>query len=175
MKTSPNTFLTRPLRLMALTALVAISAVTLQTAQAAPAGHGGHGGQGWSMGSPRHLERMLDSVDATAEQRTQIQQIMTAARDELRGQREQAKSLRAQGMTLFSQPTVDARAAETLRAQLQAQQDVASKRMMQAMLDVSRVLSPEQRRQIAERMQQRQAKMQRHQAERQQGPGATGR
>ncbi len=169
MKTALNTFLTQPLRVLALTSLLAFGAAGLQTAQAAPGGHGGHGG-GYSMGSPRHMERMLDSVNATAEQRAQIQQIMTAAREELRGQRVQTRTLREQGMALFSQPTVDARAAEALRVQLQAQQEVASKRMLQAMLDVSRVLSPEQRQQIAERMQQRKARM-----ERQSGAGATGR
>ena len=164
--TSLKTLLTQPARLLALTALVAISAGVLQTANAAPGGHGDHGGLGWSMGSPRHMDRMFDSINATPEQRTQIQQILGAAREELKGQREQGKTLRDQSAALFAQPTVDARAAEALRVQIQAQQDQASKRMLQAMLDVSRVLTPEQRKQMAERMQQRRSMMERHRGER---------
>jgi protein CpxP len=49
-----------------------------------------------------------------------------------------------------------------------AQHDAASKRMLQAMLDVSRVLTPEQRAKLAERMQQRREMMQRHDKERRQ-------
>jgi protein CpxP len=41
-----------------------------------------------------------------------------------------------------------------------AQHDQASKRVMQAMLDVSRVLTPSQRAKIGERMHERQAIMQ---------------
>jgi Spy/CpxP family protein refolding chaperone len=45
--------------------------------------------------------------------------------------------------------------------------------MMQAMLDVSRVLTPEQRKQLAERMQQRRSMMERHMNERRALDGAT--
>jgi Spy/CpxP family protein refolding chaperone len=43
--------------------------------------------------------------------------------------------------------------------------------MLQAMLDVSRVLTPEQRKQLAERMQQRRTMMERHRGERLQNEG----
>ena len=46
------------------------------------------------------------------------------------------------------------------------QHDQASRRMMQAMLEVSRVLTPEQRKLLAERMAQRGEMMQRHMQER---------
>ena len=69
-------------------------------------------------------------------------------------------------MALFAQPTVDARAVETLRQQQMAQHDAASKRMAQLMIDVSRVLTPEQRKALAERMAQRRALMERHRGER---------
>ena len=44
--------------------------------------------------------------------------------------------------------------------------------MMQAMLDVSRVLTPEQRKQMADRMAQRRDMMRRHMQERQSIEGA---
>ena len=67
---------------------------------------------------------------------------------------------------MFAQPNVDARALETLRQQMVAQHDQASKRKLQVMLDVSRVLTPEQRKTMAERLDKRQAMMQRHRSER---------
>jgi Spy/CpxP family protein refolding chaperone len=98
---------------------------------------------------------MLDSVQATPEQRAQLQQIFSAARADLKAQHEQGRALREQARALWTQPTVDARQAETLRQQLQAQQDEASKRRMQAMLEASRVLTPAQRQQLAQRAAER--------------------
>jgi Spy/CpxP family protein refolding chaperone len=49
-----------------------------------------------------------------------------------------------------------------------ARHDSASKRMTQLMLDVSRVLTPQQRQKLAERMAQRRDLMERHQRERRQ-------
>ena len=62
-------------------------------------------------------------------------------------------------MQIFTAPTVDANAAEQLRQQTLAQHDQMSKRVTQAMLDVARVLTPEQRAKIGERMRDRQARM----------------
>jgi Spy/CpxP family protein refolding chaperone len=135
-----------------------------------PGGHmmmmGGSMGGGLMMGGPHQMERRLDSVNATAEQRTQIRGILQAAMGDLRGQRASRTALHDQAAAIFTAPTVDARAAETLRQQMLAQHDQASKRMLQAMLDVSRVLTPEQRKALGERMAQRQTMMQRHRAER---------
>lgn len=135
-------------------------------------GHGMMAGMGGGMGpgmhgGPQRMERMLDSVNASAEQRTQIRSIMQAAMADMKTIRQNGAGLREQSRQLFTQPTVDARAAEALRQQKMALHDQASKRMLQAMLDVSRVLTPEQRKQIAERMAQRHSMMERHRAERQ--------
>lgn len=133
--------------------------------------HGPHG-EGGFMGGPmmmgRGLDRMLDSVNASDAQRTQIKQIAQAAAADLKAQHEAGRALHEQAMTLFTQPTVDANAAEALRQQMLAQHDQASKRMLQAMLDVSRVLTPEQRQQLAQKMKQRHEMMQRHMQERRQ-------
>lgn len=172
MKTRTQTLspIRHPLRLLAATLTVALAAGLAQTASAMPHdGPGGHGGPGMGlMGGGRHVERMLDAVNATAEQRTQIQQIMKAAADDLRAQRDSGRKLHQDMQALFTQPTVDARAAETLRQQMLAQHDAASKRMLQAMLDASRVLTPEQRKTLADRMAQRRTMMERHRSERQQ-------
>ena len=100
----------------------------------------------------RMVERALDSVNATAEQRAQIKQITDRAAVDMKAQRESGRAVREQAAALFSQPVVDANAAEALRQQMLQQHDQRSRRMMQTMLEVSRVLTPEQRKQLAERM-----------------------
>jgi Spy/CpxP family protein refolding chaperone len=102
---------------------------------------------------------MLDSVSATDAQRAQIRQIMEAARTDLKPSHESAKQLHQQTEALFAQAAVDANAAESLRQQGLVLHDQMSRRMTQAMLDVARVLTPEQRARIGERMRDRQARM----------------
>jgi periplasmic protein CpxP/Spy len=152
--------------------LVAVLGTVTLSAWAMPGGGHGGPGMGMMMGG-RGMERMLDSVNATAEQRSQIKAIADKAKTDLQAQREAGKASRDQFMTLFAQPTVDANAAEALRAQKMQQADQASRRVMQAMLEVSRVLTPEQRKQLAERMQQRRAMTERHMNERRTLDGGT--
>ncbi|MEO7337398.1 MAG: periplasmic heavy metal sensor, partial [Caldimonas sp.] len=98
---------------------------------------GGLGG-GVSMfgGSPEMtahgLDRMLDGLNATEAQRTQVRQIAMAAAAELRSLREAGRALHEKAMQIFTAPTVDAAAAESLRQQSLAQHDQASKRVLQA-------------------------------------------
>lgn len=130
-------------------------------------GHHGHDMRGGGMmmfgGSPerigRAVDHLLDGLDATEAQRTQIKQIATAAATDLKAQRDAGRSLHEQGLQIFTTPTVDARAAEALRQQMVAQHDQASKRTLQAMLDVANVLTPDQRAKLAARLQERRASM----------------
>lgn len=128
--------------------------------------HAMHGGAGYGMGMDqpermgRMVDRMLEGLNATPEQRSKIEAIAKAAATDLRAQREAGRSLHEQRLKLFIAPTVDARAVEALRQQQLAHHDQVSKRMTQAMLEVSAVLTPEQRAQMGERIAQRQARMQ---------------
>jgi Spy/CpxP family protein refolding chaperone len=165
MSKSTSTAARRPLRLVVATVFVALAGgLALTAASAQPMGdmHGMRGG----MGGPMMMERMLDGANASADQRTQIRQIMQAAHSDVQALREQQRALRQQGQALFAQPNVDARAAETLRQQGMALHDQVSKRMLQARLDASAVLTPAQRQTLATRMAQRQALMERQRAER---------
>ena len=141
-------------------------AMMAQGPMGGPGGPGGHGGRGGGMFEGM-MTRMLDRVNATPEQRTQIQQILQNQASEMRAQHEAGRALRQQAMALFAQPTVDAKAVEALRQQQLAMHDTASKRMTAAMLQISDVLTPEQRKQMADYMSQRSEMMQRHQRERQ--------
>lgn len=162
--------------LLAAAALVAAATLS-PPALAMPGGPGGphgqmhggmHGGMAMPFANPLMAGRLLDSVNATPEQRTQIKALAEAAQRDLQADRSAGRQLREQAAALFAQPTVDARAAEALRQQMLARQDAASKRMTQFMLDVSRVLTPEQRQSLAERMAKRRDMMERHHRERRQ-------
>ncbi len=124
-------------------------------------GMGGHGMM--AMGSPerigRMVDHMLDGLKATDAQRTQIRQIAQSAAAEMAAQRDARRALRQKGLQILGAPTLDAAAAEALRQQTLAQHDQASKRMLQAMLDIAKVLTPEQRAKVGERMKQRGAMM----------------
>jgi len=174
----------KSLRAVAFGVLMSVAGAVATTADARPmmgygGGHGmhemgmgGHGMGGHGMGGGRMGERMLDSVNATEAQRTQIRQIMSGAQGDLQKIHDATRALREQQMNLFAQPNVDAAAAEALRVQIQAQHDQASKRRLQAMIDASRVLTPEQRAQLAQRGKERRDMMERHRRERQQQGGA---
>ncbi len=146
---------------LAVLATVALSA----WAQRGPGGHDGTmGGPGLFMGSPEHMghavDHMLDGLNANEAQRAQIKAIVAQAAADLKGQRDAGRALRERAAQVFTAPTVDANAAEALRQQMLQQHDAASRRTLQAMLDISRVLTPEQRAKIGEHMKERAAKMQ---------------
>ncbi|MDO9073401.1 MAG: Spy/CpxP family protein refolding chaperone [Rubrivivax sp.] len=176
-----------PMRMLVATACVAFAATLAQTAAAQPTGgpgtgpHGGHGmgmmdhggpgmghhgKHGKRMGGERGMGRMLDMVGASPEQRAKIKAISDTARADLRAQREAGRALHEQERAIFTQPTIDANAAEALRQQKLARHDQASRRMLQMKLDIAGVLTPEQRKTMADRMAQRGAMMERHRAER---------
>ncbi len=147
--------------------LALATGVGLTAWAAAPGGHhgpahGGFGPAGFGMGfagDPARLDRMVDrvlgGVNATEAQRTQVKQIVQAAATDLKAQRESGRGLREQSAQLFTAPTVDAGAVESLRQKMLAQHDASSQRISQALVEISRVLTPEQRVQLAEQMKKR--------------------
>ena len=156
------------LRWLAVSVLTVAAVVSWLPAQAREGGGGAHmasphGGMMLFNGPPEHIARvvdhMLDGLNATDAQRVQVKQIAEAAAIDLKAQRDTGRSLRDKGLQAFAAPTIDAAAAESVRLQIIAQQDQASKRVLAAMLDIGKVLSPQQRARIGERMMQRQAMM----------------
>lgn len=143
-----------------MTMALATAALAAGPAGAQPMMHGGpmdgapgFGGPG--LFAPRAVDHMLDGLNASDTQRSQIKQIVQAAASDLRAQHDAAQGLRDKAMQIFAAPNVDAGAAESVRQQMLQQHDQASRRMLQAMLDVSKVLTPEQRAKLGERMKQR--------------------
>lgn len=142
----------RGLKWMLMSMIVAVTATVAMSAWARP----GDGGHGMGMfGGGRGVDRMLDGLNATDAQRAQIKQIAQTAAADLKAQREQGRATRERAMQIFAAPTVDAAAAESVRQQMLQQHDQSSRRILQAMLDASAVLTPEQRAKLGERMKQR--------------------
>ena len=115
----------------------------------------GMGGPGLFMGpgamNPermnRQIDRMLDGLNATDAQRAQIKEIARVAAVDLKAQhdKDDGRALRDKGIQLFSAPTIDAAAVDSLRQQMDALHGQTEKRVMQAMIDIGRVLTPAQR------------------------------
>ncbi len=163
----------RSARMITAGVVLALASSFALVAMARPGHGGGPGGfDGLGFFGGPHLERLLDGVNATEAQRTQIKQIMTSAKDEMKAQRTAGGNLQEKALQLFTQPTVDATAVETLRQQMLQQHDQSSRRVSQAMIEVSRVLTAEQRAQLGAQMKSRQEMMQRHMSERRSLEGA---
>jgi Spy/CpxP family protein refolding chaperone len=118
-----------------------------------------HGPGGWHRGGvmdEAHLDRMLKhlyvEIDATEAQRQQLAPIVKAAARDLLPLRAKMHEARRQAIELLSQDIVDRAALEALRADQLRQAEQASQRFIQALADVADVLTPEQRKQLAERV-----------------------
>lgn len=103
----------------------------------------------------RGFGRMLERVDATAEQEERIWAIIDDARAELRPMMREFRDSRETVAELLGAASIDRAAAETLRAERVAAIDTASRRMTGALLDAAEVLTPEQRAKLVEHFRER--------------------
>jgi Spy/CpxP family protein refolding chaperone len=113
---------------------------------------GGEGGLGMMPFGGHHLQHLLDEAKATDAQRTQIKAIADKAQTELKALHEEGRKLHEQGLDLWASPKLDAASAEAFRQQMLKHHDQVSQRMTQAMLDVGKVLTPEQRATLVKQM-----------------------
>jgi periplasmic protein CpxP/Spy len=153
------------MRVVALSTLLVAGAAATLLAHAESRWGPGSDGPGMMMfgGPPERMahmiDRMLDGLDATEAQRNQIKQIAMSAAADVKTQRDAVRSLRDQALQIFAAPNIDPAAAESVRQRMLAQHDQAGKRMLQAMLDAAKVLTPDQRAKMGARMKERQAEM----------------
>jgi protein CpxP len=126
---------------------------------------GPHGGwhRGGFMGAPvdpamvdERLDHMLRHVyveiDATDAQRQQLAPIVKGAAPDLLRLHGRMHDAHRQAVELLSRESIDRGALETLRVDHLRLAEEASKRLTQALADVADVLTPEQRKQLAERI-----------------------
>ena len=125
----------------------------------------GHGGwhRGGFMGAAidpammdEHLDRILKhlyvEIDATEPQKQQLAPIVKAAAHDLLPMRTQFHDGRRHAVDLLSRESVDRAALEALRANQLRLAEQASIRFTQALADIADVLTPAQRKQLAERI-----------------------
>jgi protein CpxP len=125
-------------------------------------GFGGGFGPPWASRSfdPAAIEDRADrmvrhlsiELDATAEQQERLRSIMRSAVRDLLPLREKAMNSRQRARELLTQTTIDRAAIETLRTDQMALADQATRRVSQAIGDAASVLTVEQRRKLAERI-----------------------
>ncbi|MGO9170569.1 MAG: Spy/CpxP family protein refolding chaperone [Rhodomicrobium sp.] len=96
------------------------------------------------------IGRALSNADATPEQRDKINAIAKAAVNDVMAMRKDRSGLREKVLTIMKADTIDRSALEALRAEQFNSADAASKRILQAVGDAAEVLTPEQRRKLAE-------------------------
>lgn len=106
-----------------------------------------------------HVARMVAhlsiEIDATEEQKQKITGIATDAAHELlalRGELGDRGETANELIALLTSPTVDENAVEVLRAEKLALADQASKVVTQALIDISNVLTVEQRQEVGDRL-----------------------
>lgn len=151
-------------------ALIIGSIVALGAVGAAVATHaGGHGfghhhghGMGFFGGpmdgadAERRAEKMMKhfavEIDATAEQQAKLTELAKVLAKEVAPMRDKMRDVRKQAVDLLTAPTVDRAAIEKLRAEQITTADQLSKRVTEALAGAAEVLTPEQRKSLAERV-----------------------
>jgi len=98
---------------------------------------------------------MLDNVNASDAQREQVKTIFDAHAASLKTLHESGRELQKQMRTLLYAPTIDRAAIEEVRQKKVANMDQTSREMTAMMADVSEVLTPDQRQQVADRVKER--------------------
>jgi Spy/CpxP family protein refolding chaperone len=141
----------------------------LAAATTAVAGLGGFGLNALAHGRGRgpidparaeeHLDRMLKhmyvEIDATEAQKQKLDPIAKQAAKDLQPLREKSREARLKSVELLAADKIDRGAIEKARAESMRAADAASKRFTQALADFAEVLTPEQRKTLAARMQRR--------------------
>ena len=125
---------------------------------------GGHGGDhnrfaDWSdTDIEARIERMVKhaaiEIDATQEQQEKITSLVTAVAKELKPVHDRMRATGKEIRDLLLADTIDRSALEQLRAERLADAERISKDLVSALADVADVLSPEQRKQLGERIEQ---------------------
>ena len=133
--------------------LFALAGAALASIGAKAYAHGG-----WRGGEPlseAQLDRMLQhlyvEIDATEDQKQRLAPIVKEAAKDLAPLREKFRATRTQAIELFTQERIDPAAIESLRAEKLRLADEASRRFSRALSEAAEVLTPEQRKSLAQR------------------------
>lgn len=148
---------TSPRRRWAPRLLLLAGLVTVPFAVAAA----GHGWQGSCHDAPRSAEelrahmdkgadRLLGHVDATDDQRAQVDVVLDGLAPKLFDLKAEKDALHEDAVAVLGAPTVDRAALEEVRQDGLALADTASKELVDAIAQVAAILAPDQRTQLLE-------------------------
>ena len=98
----------------------------------------------------RWTDHVLDRLDATEEQRAEIRLIIDEALPEMLAFRRQGRELRGEGRQLLLLEPIDRVGLDRVRAEGIELADRASARGLEVFVDITEVLTPEQREQVAD-------------------------
>ena len=138
--------------LAAAAVIVGVGVAASQTWGGPGHGMGRMGGPFMNMRAEWGVNRMLDRLDATPEQKQKVTEIVKSALADLEPMRASAATIRQDAARLLKADTIDRAEIEKLRTQRIAQADAASKRFTQAFADAAEVLTPKQRAELVGRM-----------------------
>ena len=116
-------------------------------AYASARGFSRHRGQDFVMW---RLDRMLKRLDASAEQRAQVEAILDATVADLTQMHPDRESMHDTISSALLGESIDRAALEALRAEQLARVETASTLILSAIADAAEVLTPEQRSELAE-------------------------
>lgn len=103
----------------------------------------------------RMLKHLYVEIDATEAQKARLAPIVKQAANELLPGRDQMRAARKQAVDLLTGETIDRAAIERLRGEQLQLAEAGSKRLAAAITDAAEVLTPEQRKILAERVMHR--------------------
>ena len=124
--------------------VVAIAGTTWSTA-----GFTKRGGHEFGWFAERKIDRMLDEVEATDDQRGRVHEIVKAAVADLQEARSLKREIRQDLIASLTMETIDRNELETLRLRKMETVDRMSQRMLSALADAAEVLTHAQRQELA--------------------------
>lgn len=98
------------------------------------------------------LDKILDRLDATEQQKAKMKPILQEASKDVRKMAFEMRNSRDAYMVALLGNTVDRQTVETLRAEQVKAMDQASERVAKALTDAAEILTPEQRAKIAKKL-----------------------
>ena len=142
--------MSRKFRRIARIALIPVVLVGLGSAAAFASGFAGHHGGDHHAMAMAHLDRALDSIDATEDQKTAIQAIVDDAHTQAEELRAEHEALRERGVAVWTAETLDPAAVEAQRIEMLTLADQGSLLASETLIEVGQVLTAEQRAELAE-------------------------
>jgi periplasmic protein CpxP/Spy len=120
-----------------------------------PGGHGDMSPEQMHRFVERRIDRVLDGVDATDDQRTRIKGTLGRLHPEMKALHEEKHKLRAAAHKALAADNLDAAEVERLRRELLKLADRGTGLVSRALVEVGTTLTPDQRREVLEHIERR--------------------